>query len=529
MAGNADVIREYLVSLGFKIDQSSLNKLDGALAKTAKGALAFATTLLGIATATTAYVEHIAQDMENLYWASKRLRDGVANIQDFQLGISKVGGTAEGALSALEGMATFLRTNPAAEGWLRNLGVQTRDAQGNLRGAVEIVRDFAKLPIPYWLKANLASRFGIDEKTLLAITRLAPKADDAVSRMYKSMGINADDAAKQSMEFENTLRDLWAIIGVGAVVLETKLLPAAKTLVGWVTKLVSWLGAAEKATKGWSTATILLNAVWIGLGLAFGWIPATIVILGILAAKVIANWDSVSSYIGKKLDWLRGKYNIVAKFLGLPQWGAGAPSKPANDNTGKPVVQAPGNDNSDAHGATGQPLGVRYNNPGNLQPGGQERRYGTPAEGLLAMANLLIKYAQNGRDTVASIISKYAPPGTNNTAAYIARVVKELGVGAGDHLNLNDPSVLQRLMEAMIKVEQGFAPYSHALVGGAAQKALEGAPLRGAAGSRGAVTIHQNTDIKVSGTDPASTGREVGRQQDRVNGDLVRNFAGAQQ
>jgi GH24 family phage-related lysozyme (muramidase) len=42
-----------------------------------------------------------------------------------------------------------------------------------------------------------------------------------------------------------------------------------------------------------------------------------------------------------------------------------------------------------------------------------------------------------------------------------------------------------------------------------------------------AVTISQKTDIHVTGGEAIGTGREVARQQDRVNGDLVRNFSGA--
>lgn len=398
MAESADIIKEFLVALGFKIDQNSLNKFDGALAKSTKTAFAFATVMVGVATAATAMVDKVATKMENLYWSSVRLRDGAANIQDFQLELSKVGGSAEGALSALENMATYLRTNPAGEGLLHNLGVQTRDAQGNLRSTIAIVKDFAHLPMPYWLKVKFASKFGVDERSLQAMIRAAPEAENKLTSLYKRAGIDANVAAESSKDFENRLRNLHGTFDVLATVGEQRMLPMLNKFLDFADWLAGKLLDLDKATGGLSSQFIILTGVLWGVAAAMnaafgvsiakmiaglilnigvlieviggseglvgaflavsaaieatpiGWIITAIALVGLAAAYVITHWDKVKAYYASFVGWFRDKYNTVAKYLGLPAWEApsqadGAPGKGgANGSNG-------------VAGADGRPVG----------------------------------------------------------------------------------------------------------------------------------------------------------------------------
>ena len=115
------------------------------------------------------------------------------------------------------------------------------------------------------------------------------------------------------------------------------------------------------------------------------------------------------------------------------------------------------------------PIGIQQNNPGNLKFAHQFgatlgahgfAKFGTPAEGMLAMARQLELYRLRGIDTIGQIAPTYAPKSDHNdVAAYIRALTRSMHVGANTPLNLGDPVVLTRLMNAMIMHEQGRNPY----------------------------------------------------------------------
>lgn len=127
------------------------------------------------------------------------------------------------------------------------------------------------------------------------------------------------------------------------------------------------------------------------------------------------------------------------------------------------------------------PIGIQQNNPGNLKFAHQFgatrgahgfANFGTPAEGMIAMARQLELYRYRGLDTIGQIVPKYAPKKDHNdVAAYIRALTRSMHVGANTPLNLGDPAVLTRLMNAMIMHEQGRNPYG-SLAGRAAVSVL---------------------------------------------------------
>ncbi len=118
---------------------------------------------------------------------------------------------------------------------------------------------------------------------------------------------------------------------------------------------------------------------------------------------------------------------------------------------------------------TGQlPRGIRNNNPGNLdyvgQPGAHletgvaEPRFAafpTMADGIRALRDQLLRYAERGLTTVASIISVYAPPTENATSAYIGSLCRHMGVQPQTVLDLRNPATMRGLIEGITTMENG--------------------------------------------------------------------------
>ena len=176
------------------------------------------------------------------------------------------------------------------------------------------------------------------------------------------------------------------------------------------------------------------------------------------------------------------------------------------------------------------PRGIRNNNPGNIRFGkfaqqtgatGQDDKgfavFQSMGDGIKAAIKLLEGYVSRGYDTVRSIISKWAPSSENNTSAYVDAVAKKLGISADAKLNGDQ---LGGVANAIFQHENGRA-FGNV-------NAMSGARLGAGGGSSPGIKIQQENTFHIDGSsDPQGTARAVSGEQSRVNGDLVRNFAGA--
>ncbi|MBF6309279.1 lytic transglycosylase domain-containing protein, partial [Nocardia farcinica] len=94
----------------------------------------------------------------------------VEGIKQIGYAVSQVGGSADSARGSLENLARFIRNNPGAEGFLNRLGVQTRDASGNMRDMATIFTGVGQRlsSMPYYRANQYAQMLGLDENTLMA-------------------------------------------------------------------------------------------------------------------------------------------------------------------------------------------------------------------------------------------------------------------------------------------------------------------------------------------------------------------------
>lgn len=634
MAGNADTIREFLVGLGFKVDEAGQKKfLDGVQSATLQ-VIKLGMAVKTASAAVVASVGVIADQMESLYYASQRTGAAVANIQALGFAAAQMGSSAEAARGSLESLARFMRNSPGAEGLLHSIGVQTRQANGALRDTTEIMGDlgarFAQMP--YYLANTYAQALGIDEKTLMAMREGMGQFGDEYRAMLAKAGMDSQAAAKSSHEFMNEVRSLGAafiILGQKvATTLTTKLsgdlhrfrdgvvdnfgriagiiekvangifmvadvistlalrgMQAIGAVVDWfngldgtvktIIETVAALGVAWKLLSAGFLATPLGRIVAVGAailalyddykvwkeggkslidweqwepgikaaGAGIRWIKD---LLSDMMYRAIAAVDAIDAIWHR--DWDRLKF-AVGEFMGgqgKPYGSPDAPAAPpapsapgaAHPTAPSSPAAAPTPAGAPAANGASQPRGIRNNNPGNLNyvgqagatresgPNGRFAVFQSAEDGLQALAHQLRLYAQRGINSVRAIISKFAPPSENNTQAYISSVSKGLGVDANASLDLNDPRVVQGLMNAIIRVENGKNPYS-------AEQIASASAVRGSSGTAAAaapVQISQETTIHVTGgSDAHGTAQAVAQQQNGVNQRLVRNMRTAAQ
>lgn len=213
---NAETIKDFLVSLGFKVDESGERKFNAVLAGVTSNAIKTGFAVEAAALSAIAFTAKIAQASDKLYWASQRTGATVQGLKQVSYAISQVGGSADSAMSSLESLARFIRTNPGAEGFLNRLGVQTRDASGNMRDMASIFTGVGQKlsSMPYYRANQYASMLGIDENTLMAMRRGVGGFSGEYSAMAKAIGFNADQAAVSSNRFMTSLRSFGEMAGM---------------------------------------------------------------------------------------------------------------------------------------------------------------------------------------------------------------------------------------------------------------------------------------------------------------------------
>lgn len=213
---NAETIKDFLVSLGFDIDEAGASKFDSVLAGTTANAIKMGLAVEGAALTVVAFTAKIASGLDNLYRASQRTGATVQGIQSIGYAVSQVGGSVDAARTSLESLSRFVRNNPGAEGFLNRLGVQTRDASGNMRDMAAIFTGVGQKlsSMPYYRANQYAQMLGIDENTLMAMRRGVGGFSGQYSAMAKAIGFNADEAARSSNKFMTSLREFGAMAGM---------------------------------------------------------------------------------------------------------------------------------------------------------------------------------------------------------------------------------------------------------------------------------------------------------------------------
>jgi hypothetical protein len=227
---DTDVIKEFLVSLGFKVDDSSYRKFENAV----KGSSNLAADLGKVATAavisTTAAVAKVSEVMDKLYFVSQRTGSSVSSIQAFDYAISQTGGSADGAKQSLENLSHFIRAYPGGADFLKRLGVSSENTNDAAKSMKDLQKVFQDMPLHQGM--TYANMLGIDEKTFLSMRsgELNKYLDDYNKRLAE-VGVNGQSAAEKGNAFMTALRGIGAGAEVLGTVLVDKLAPALTDII----------------------------------------------------------------------------------------------------------------------------------------------------------------------------------------------------------------------------------------------------------------------------------------------------------
>lgn len=509
-----DVIREYLVSLGWSVDQRGARRFADALGVTNKRALAVSAGLVGAAVAAEELVRTFARSMTNLYYASKRTNTPVAQLQAFKFAAEQVGISGDEALATIEALSAEIRKNPGKQALLQMLGVTTKGIS-NLEQLHSLVQGLNQ-KYPYAIALQFAEQFGIPEHVFFQLTNNFDeliKKEKEHQALLKSLGIDSDAAAAAARRYDQDLKELGLRFDVLKQKAATALLPSAKTAVENITRTVDMM-----VTPG-----------------GMDWL---------FEDKGSALLDAAGRKISPLKDWLRKGPDWMLDVRRRAESGELFGKTPAA-NPDWPVTTAMIDANARRAHAVDDP---DWPVTAAMVDANERRARGpTTAADIRGAAARIAEEFGIPKSIFASMIkteSAWNPRAVSNKGAM---GLTQLMPGTAKDVGVTDPFDPMQSLRGGAKYlrEQfdKFGDWRKALAAynygpnrdfSPAYATYADPILRAAAAAEGAGTgsggtniiLHQKTDIHVNGAaDPLATGAAVRGEQERVNADLTRSFA----
>jgi hypothetical protein len=247
-------LQEYLVQLGWKIDEPSMKRFLGVLAHTGAKTAELGATAVETAGAIEAMVTRVARQYESLYYMSQRTSQSVRYIQSTQFAFKQIGLSADEANASIEGIATTLRTQP----WLKAIFGGANTPQG-------VADRLGKSGMPYFLQARFAEMIGMDEKTLFHLQKFGAverQAQEDFVRRQKAAGIDPEALAGKSVILGRAINSLESVLEIFGERMALDFIDPVTHGVERLTAFIDWLTKADVATNGWiSTLGTLAGTV----------------------------------------------------------------------------------------------------------------------------------------------------------------------------------------------------------------------------------------------------------------------------
>lgn len=228
--GDSHILREYLVALGFRVDEHRRRRFDNTLTQLDKRASQVGRSVLGIAAAAGVMAVAFTRSMERLYYNARYADTTVGRLQALEAAGRRVGLAGGEMTQGVKSMAAALRANPGLSAMLEGLGVPVKGRQMD-----DVMIDFVKATksMPFSVAQQYAEMFNISPEMLFNMQAgldIMIKARQERERMAADMGVNPDELAETSVELSNIWRDVVDQAGMFGLAIAKELMPEIRAL-----------------------------------------------------------------------------------------------------------------------------------------------------------------------------------------------------------------------------------------------------------------------------------------------------------
>ena len=253
LASASDMVTDAMSALGMKTSEA--DKMVDQMAKTAS--------------TTNTSVAQLGEGILTIGATAKSVKGGTAELNT-ALGILANNGIkgAEGGTHLRNIILSLQNPTDKAAGSLKQLGVSVYDSEGNMRSMNDILGDLNKSMdgMTSEEKANIISTI-FNKTDLSSVNALLANTgntwDELQASIENSGGAAGQMADTQLDNLQGQLTLLKSAVEGLAISFGQLLMPAIKTIVGWVQKFVDWLNGMDEGTKK-VVVTIALLAAALG-------------------------------------------------------------------------------------------------------------------------------------------------------------------------------------------------------------------------------------------------------------------------
>jgi hypothetical protein len=374
MIGNSDIIKEFLVGLGFQVDDTGMSKFQAGLQNVTVKAMAVGAAVAAAAVGVVHYVDQVADKYDSVSDLGARVNASATDLMRMQYVANLTDSSVEAVASSMDNLNRVIGEAALGIGrgkmTFEKLGMSARKANGDVKSTSEVMDELSRKLATMSKPEQMATieKLGLDRTMIGMLTGDVAGLKAEFDELFKGFGIDAEKAAAAGSDFKDAIFKITYAFGMMGDAVALKLMPrvqqgmeelrsafmkfapqAVKMLTpvfDWVMKIagaiiklsgrvlqggmviVGWLQKLDEATGGWSTKILAAVVAWKYLNLAFLASPLGLILsLGVAVLALVDDFltwqeggDSLidwGSGMGQTLLWLTGIITGVGAAVGV--------------------------------------------------------------------------------------------------------------------------------------------------------------------------------------------------------------------
>lgn len=212
-----EVLKEFLVKLGFNVDENALTSFNASIIKASAGVMAFGAAVTAMAGEIVHTVQEVASEYKQLDLLAKQLNATAEETENFIDTAKVMGISQETSTESLKNLSGAIQDAGMGIGRAKvvfeKLGISVTDANGKVKGTTEVMDELQQKMqgMDRAKQIRIMERLGLDPKMLVMFNAGLEKTNyikGELSKIDTAAGFNTDKAVEESNKFMKSWKDM---------------------------------------------------------------------------------------------------------------------------------------------------------------------------------------------------------------------------------------------------------------------------------------------------------------------------------